>query len=365
MGRTNGDAVCRAAVFLGDSTYELRDFPIPTPPVGGAVLKVEAVGLCGSDVAQLHGHKHVPGEQSPVVPGHEIVGRVHQLAPGSRLGVSVGQRVAVDLVHRCGSCAACSSGSPLCAAMRLYGYTFSLDERSGLYGGYGQYMEILPGTHLLPLTDDLPAEELTLFEPLANACNWLTAAQVGPGTSVVIQGPGHIGLVCTALASVLGAGPIVVTGTGRDGHRLTVAAQVGADVTIDVDSDDALARIAEITGGGLADVVLDVADAPATVQSALEFARFGGTVVLAGLKDRRAVSVVSDLIPLKALTALGGSGSTSESMEQAASLLNAGRLPTAALRGEVFSLEEIDTAMTLLARSDPGRDAVRVGLVHA
>ncbi|MBT5904894.1 MAG: alcohol dehydrogenase catalytic domain-containing protein, partial [Acidimicrobiaceae bacterium] len=69
---------CRAVVFGGDGTWELRDdFSVPTPPPGGAVLAVEAVGLCHSDVAQLAGHKHVPGEVSPVVPGHEIVGRVH------------------------------------------------------------------------------------------------------------------------------------------------------------------------------------------------------------------------------------------------------------------------------------------------
>ena len=63
---------------------------MPSAPAGGAVLKVEAVGLCASDVAQLHGHKHVPGEVSPLVPGHEIVGRIHELAPDANLGVSRG-----------------------------------------------------------------------------------------------------------------------------------------------------------------------------------------------------------------------------------------------------------------------------------
>jgi threonine dehydrogenase-like Zn-dependent dehydrogenase len=364
MNDTARDTTCRAAVFLGDGSYQVRQFAVPSPPPGGAVLRVEAVGLCGSDLAQLRGHHHVPGEVSPVVPGHEIVGRVHQVDADSTLGVTVGQRVAVDLVRRCGSCPACSSGSALCSGMRLYGYTFPLDERSGLYGGYGEYMEVLPGSHLLPLTDAVAAEELTLFEPLANACNWLSAAGVKTGTSVVIQGPGHIGLVCTALAHALGASPIVVTGRDRDALRLAVAAEVGADHTIDVDGDDAVAGIAEITGGAMADVVLDVADDPATVQGALEMVRFGGTVVLAGLKDRRTVGVVSDLVPLKALTVQGGSGSTAESMEAAVSLLNAGRIPTAPLKGEVFQLEDIDTAMRLLSRFDPDRDAVRVGLLH-
>lgn len=358
------DADCQAAVFCGDGTYEVRRFPMPHPVPGGAVLKVEAVGLCGSDVAQLHGHHHVPGEVSPVVPGHEIVGRIHALGPKAELGVAEGQRVAVDLVHRCGRCQACATGSALCEAMRLYGYTFPLDERSGLYGGYGEYMEILPGSHLMALTDDLAAEELTIFEPLANACNWLTAAGVGAGTSLVVEGPGHMGLVTAALAKAWGAGPVIITGTGRDGHRLEVAKAVGADATIDVDKGRVVEQVAEATGGHLADVVIDLADAPATVQVALEVVRFGGTVVLAGLKDRREVSVVSDLVPLRALTVLGGSGSTPSSMETAVGLLNEGRIPTAPLAGEVLTLAELDSAMALLGRSDPNHDAVRVSLVH-
>ena len=82
---------CRAVVFHGDGTWALRNaFAVPTPPPGGAVLAVEAVGLCHSDVAQLAGHQHVPGEVCPVVPGHEIVGRVHTLANDAALGVEVG-----------------------------------------------------------------------------------------------------------------------------------------------------------------------------------------------------------------------------------------------------------------------------------
>ena len=75
-------ATCRAAVFIGDGTYEVREFPVHDPPPGGAVLEVEAVGLCGSDVAQFHGVELVPGgSMFPVVPGHETVGRVMKLAP--------------------------------------------------------------------------------------------------------------------------------------------------------------------------------------------------------------------------------------------------------------------------------------------
>jgi len=351
-------------VFSGDGTFEVREFGVPSPPPRGAVLRVEAVGLCGSDVAQLNGIRHVPGEVSPVVPGHEIVGRLHAVAPDADLGATEGQRVAVDLVHRCGSCAACRSGSPLCQEMRLYGYTFPLDERSGLFGGYGEYMEILPGSHLLPLTDDLPAEELTLFEPLANACNWLERVAVGPDTTVVVEGPGHMGLVTAALARSLGAPVVIVTGTAKDALRLAAALAVGATHTVDIDAEDVRARVGELTDGRMADVVIDLTDGSGAVQGALDLVRFGGTVLLAGLKHFEPVKIVSDLIPLKALTVIGGAGSTPASMETSVGLLNAGKIPTRALLGEVFALDGIDDAMALLRRDDPSRDAVRVGLVH-
>ena len=138
---------CRAAVFRGDETYEIREFPIPDPPPGGAVLQVEAVGLCGSDVAQFAGIELVPGACAfPVVPGHETVGRVAKLAPDAALGVAEGDRVAVNEIM---------PGLPL----RLYGYSdMTGDGEVGLWGGYGEYMEIFPGTELLRMSSDAPAE---------------------------------------------------------------------------------------------------------------------------------------------------------------------------------------------------------------
>jgi threonine dehydrogenase-like Zn-dependent dehydrogenase len=357
---------CRAVVFGGDGTYELREFPVPSPPPGGAVLQVEAVGLCASDLAQLHGHKHVPGEVSPTVPGHEIVGRVHALDAAADLGVVVGHRVGVDLVRRCGTCAVCRSGSPYCENMRVYGYTFGLEERSGLFGGYGEYMEVLPGTQLVRLPDDVPAEELSLFEPLASCVHWSDRlGGLSGGETVVIQGPGHMGLIFTALARAAGAGTIVVSGTHADGFRLAAAREVGADETVDVEEEDLVRRVRSITGGRMADVVVDLADqAVVTVRLALDLAAMNGRVLLAGLKNMAPVELPSDLIVLKGLTLTGGPGSTPASMRTAGELLREKRLPTRALRGEVLTLDEIDEAMALVARTGD-RDVVRVSLRHA
>ena len=271
---------CRAVVFTGDERFEVREFRVPDPPPGGAVLRVEAVGMCGSDVAQWHGKVTLPGMRYPIVPGHEIVGVIDAIADDADLGVAEGDRVAVDEVLR--------TSGPL----RVYGYTAMDDlDEVGLYGGFGEYMRILPGTVLHRLTSDAPPEELTQFEPLASALNWVGIAGVGPESSVVIQGPGHQGLAVLQCVLAAGADQVIVTGTASDALRLDAARTIGARV---VETDNAAEAVHQMTGGRGADIVFDVTPAPAAVQQALDLVRPGGLVLLAGLKERRPVQIISD-----------------------------------------------------------------------
>ena len=350
-------ATCRAVVFNGDGSYEIRDFLKPEPPKGGALLKVEAVGMCSSDVMQLAGHRHVPGEVSPVVAGHEIVGRVEELDDDADLAVSVGDRVAVDLINRNFA----YQGNRLV----VYGYTLGIDDQSGLWGGYGEYMCVLPGTHLLKLTESLPAEHMTLYEPLANAVNWASLAGVGEGDTVVVLGPGHVGLMCVVAAKAAGASNIIVTGTSADHLRLEAALTAGGQHAIDVDTEDPVERVREITRGRLANVVMEVTSTSTrAVQQAFEMVGFAGTVLLAGLKNRAPVELVTDDIVFRSLTVKGGAGSTEASMRTAAQLINEGKVPTDELLGEVFTLDHFDEAMSLLKREHPERDAIRVTIRH-
>jgi threonine dehydrogenase-like Zn-dependent dehydrogenase len=349
-------STCRAVVFNGDGTYQVRTFPRPTAPPGGAVIQVEAVGMCSSDIAQLAGHRHVPGEVAPVVAGHEMVGRVAELAADADLGVSVGDRVAVDLMLRNGLYQ---------GRLVLYGYTLGLDDGSGLWGGYGEYMTVLPGTNLMKLTESFPAEHLTVFEPLANAVNWVESTGVGTGTTVVIEGPGHTGLMCVVAARLAGAATIIATGTSADGLRLEAARRAGAHHTINVDEEDVVARVKEITGGMGAAVVMDVtAMSTKAVQQAFDMVCFGGTVLLAGLKNMASVPIVTDKIVMNALTVRSGAGSTERSMKTAVHYLNEGRVPTDILRGEVLSLDHFAEALALLKREHPTREAIRVSILH-
>lgn len=348
---------CRAMVFNGDGTYELRLFHKPKPPAGGGVIKVEAVGMCSSDIEQIEGHKHVPGEVAPVVAGHEMVGRVEALAEDARFPVAVGDRVAVDLILRSGL---------YHGKLLLYGYTMGLDVEGGLWGGYGEYMCIAPGTNLMKLTESLPAEHFTVFEPLANAVNWVSTAGVTEGHTVVVQGPGHVGLMCIVAAKMAGASCVIATGTSGDGLRLQAARVAGADHTINVDKQDVVQRVKEITNGWGANVVMDVTSmSRVAVQQAFDLVIFGGTVLLAGLKNMAPVEIVTDRIVLNALTVRGGAGSTEQSMQTAVRLLNEGHVPTEALLGEVLSLDQFDEALLLLRRQHPDREAIRVTIKHS
>ncbi len=344
---------CRAGVFLGNGEHDVREFPAPDPPPGGAVLKIEAVGLCGSDLAQHEGVEVVPGSAFPVVPGHEIVGTVAKLGTGAdALGVAEGDRVAVNEVL--------SAEPPFV----VYGYTMSADEPPGLYGGYGELMVVLPGTRLHKLSTDRPPAELTVFEPLANAVNWVETVGIDADDTVVVEGPGHQGLAVLEALLAAGAGTVIVTGTAGDELRLETARQIGAHHTIDVSQADPVEYVRDPTHGRGANVVMDIAPVTATVPLALDLVGHRGRVLLAGLKHFAPVGLVTDKIVVSALRVLGGSGFTPASMEKAVQLIENDAVDTAAMRGDTFTLDTLDEALDALGRRNPARDTVRVSLVH-
>jgi threonine dehydrogenase-like Zn-dependent dehydrogenase len=344
MSRTS-----RAVVMPGDGTWHLQELTVPDPPPGGAVLRVEASGVCHSDVDQMHGFVHTRyGGAYPSIAGHEIVGRIDTITDDARArwGVEAGQRVAVRPTI------------PLPAGSRTYGHDFPVTERSGLFGGFADYMELLPETLLEPLPDDIPAAELTVWEPLGVAVRWACAVQ--PGDSVLIQGPGHLGLATVIAARAAGAERIFITGTAADTLRLEAARRLGVEQAIDISTVDAVAQILDLTDGGV-NVVIDAASgSSASVPQAMQLARRGATIIIGGMKDRVPVEgLIIDWIHSRALTIFGG-GYPGDHVKTSIELIRQGRVPTADLLGEVFPLEKAGEALALVDRKIPGRDAIRV-----
>jgi 2-desacetyl-2-hydroxyethyl bacteriochlorophyllide A dehydrogenase len=354
-----------AMVLTGPRRLEPRDLPVPEIGDDGALLRVEACGICGSDYEQFEGVLRTP---LPVIPGHEPVGIIEAIGDRAarRWGVDVGDRVAVENLISCRFCAACLAGRySLCRARRIYSY-IPLAEGHGLWGAYSEYMVLDPNSVVHRIDPAVPPELAVLFNPLGAGFRWaveLPATQ--PGETVLILGPGQRGLASVIACREVGAGPILVTGLAADAHKLALARAFGADHTIDVENEDAKRRVRELTGGRGADVVIDVTPyATAPVAEALDYAAPGGRVILAGTKGWKPVpEFVSDKLVLKEITLRGAIGVTSSGYRAAIRLIESGKLPLAKLHTHDFALRDAELAIRTLAREIPGVESIHSCLV--
>ena len=354
-----------AMVQTGVRTLEPRDVPIPEIDDDSAILKLEACGICGSDYEQFDGVLRTP---VPVIPGHEPLGIIVRIGDRAarRWGFDEGDRVAVETMISCRHCEPCLSGSyHLCDRRRIYSYV-PLTEPPGLWGGYSQYMYLHPNSVLHKVDKTLPPELGVIFNPLGAGFRWaVEIPNTRPGDTVVILGPGQRGLASVVACREVGAGTVIVTGLEADAHKLALARTFGADHTIDVDNEDAVKRVKELTGGRGADVVVDVsAYATKPVADALSMVRPGGTVVLAGVKGFKAVeNFVSDLVVMKEINIRGAIGVTSSGYRSAIRLIESGRVPLALMHTHDFALHEAELAIRTLAREIPGEESIHSCLI--
>ena len=354
-----------AMVQTGVRQIEARDVVIPDIDEDSALLQIEACGICGSDYEQYEGQLRTP---MPVIPGHEPLGRIARIGDRAarRWGVDVGDRVAVETMISCRHCGPCLGGSyHLCDSRRIYSYV-PLTESPGLWGAYAQYMYLHPNSVVHRMDAYLAPETAVIFNPLGAGFRWaveMPATQ--PGDTVVILGPGQRGLASVIACREVGAGKIIVTGLAADADKLALAKTFGADHTIDVENEDGVRRVKEITDGRGADVVVDVsAYATKPVADALSMVRPGGRVVLAGVKGFKAVdNFVSDLIVMKEINIMGAIGVTSTGYRAAIRLIESGRVPVEKMHTHNFALHDADLAIRTLAREIEGDESIHSCLI--
>jgi threonine dehydrogenase-like Zn-dependent dehydrogenase len=238
----------------------------------------------------------------------------------------------------------------MCGGMKMekmYGFT-SLDVRPGLWGGYSEYVYLDPHALIHRLSESVPTEIAPFYVPLSNGIRWTELeGNVGIGSTVVILGPGGQGLACVIAAREAGAANIIVTGRTRDQERLSLARELGAHHTIDVDATgNAVEQVADLTAGRMADAVINVtAYAPGALAQAVDLAAFGGTIVVAGEAHGHAINFDPDLLFLKELTIKGVRGRTAREMKKAIKLLEANRYPLHKLATHHFGLDKVDLAI--------------------
>jgi 2-desacetyl-2-hydroxyethyl bacteriochlorophyllide A dehydrogenase len=272
----------KAGILYDDRDIRLGDAPEPRIGSGQVLVAPSHTGICGTDLHIYRGEFR-NRVTYPAIPGHEFGGIVEEVGPEVQ-GFQKGDRVVVDPVISCHSCPACRTGHlNACRTLKLLG--IDLD------GGFGQYVAA-PASHVYPLPEEVPLAHASMVEMYGLGQHVLQRGQVQLGETVVILGAGKLGL---SILDVLchSAGPALTVVTDLQPFRLETARKLGADYAINIQEEDPVQRVLEITDGVGADCVIEavghyhlVAGQEAPLAQAVEMVRTAGRVVTTGLGDQ-------------------------------------------------------------------------------
>jgi L-iditol 2-dehydrogenase len=290
------------AWVLGDpGQLSFEDKPVQAPGKAEVLVRIDAVAICATDLEIIY---HGPPAEiqggdpynKGFTPGHEYMGTVVALGPGVD-EYAIGDRVAVEIHAGCGQCKRCREG--MYTSCHNYGKNYGDVDKghraNGFTtdGGFCEY-QINNINTLVHITDDMSDEEATLVVTAGTAMYGLTElGGLVAGESVVVTGPGPIGLMGVAVAKVLGAQPVILTGT-RD-NRLAIGTKLGADHVINVRNEDPVEAVHRLTGGKGVDYVVECSAAPNAINDAARMVNRGGKICLAAFPTDAPVVDVAHL----------------------------------------------------------------------
>ncbi len=356
----------RAMVQSGPRQMELREFARPVVGDDDALVRVEACGICGSDVEQYRGHLWREGAK-PSIPGHEPLGVIDEIGEraAARWGVQPGDRVAIEIIIPCHTCDLCLAGRYQACRNRRGGHGVTpVEKEPSLWGGFADYIYLHPDSIVHKMRKDIPAEVAVMFNPLGAGFRWaVDYGKTGIGDTVLVLGPGQRGIAAVIAAKLAGARTVIVTGLAKDAAKLSLAKEFGADHTVNVEEENTVEKVMDLTGGVGADVVLELTPiASAPVIDAIEAVRHGGRVVLAGLKGGKRIEITTDRLINKAITMVGAYGVDATAYVQAIETIESGRFPLAKLHTHTFELADTVRAIETLAGDVEGEEAVHVAV---
>ncbi len=296
----------RALTLVKPGKYEVREYPLPEPEPGCVLVKMELSGICGTDKHAYQGYttQYAGGGSSkplpfPLIQGHENVGKIAAIGGDGAytdfegVPLSVSDRVVIGANVCCGQCYYCRHDFPYyyCQNYADYGNSLGAGNPPHLFGGWSQYIYIIPGSFLVRVPDDLPSEVAVFTEVMAVTVGLDRAKQISavPSESfrfddtVVIQGVGPLGLCFLMKARMLGAGTIIAMDLSD--YRLAMAKRLGADHVLNAQTTttaDRLAFVRDLTHGRGADMVVECAGVPEVIPEALDMLRLGGLLIEAG-----------------------------------------------------------------------------------
>ncbi|HOU10378.1 MAG TPA: zinc-dependent alcohol dehydrogenase family protein [Clostridiales bacterium] len=331
----------KAAVLEGVGKLRFRD-DYPVPQIGGTevLIRVEACGLCATDIKMYKGEYT---GRLPVVAGHEFTGVVENIGGGVK-NIRPGDRVVVDPNESCCACADCKTArSTFCRDMAAYGVFTD--------GGFAQYAKADErGVYKIP--DSLPPAAACFVEPVSCAVRGIDRAHIKAGDTVAVLGAGTMGQLLIQLAANSGAARVV--SIDPLGWKLELSKAHGATDTVDASATDTQAKVAEITGGRGADVVFEAVGSVQAFETALALAARGGTVVQFGFAPEGArAQIVPFEILSKELT-IAGSWLNPYTFERAIKALASGIVTTQRLITDRLPLGELEQGIQKAMRRPEG-----------
>ena len=353
----------KAWVLEGPGELRLGEKPVPAPLRGHVLVRIDAVAICATDLEIIfHGPPAEIGGGGPFnkgfTPGHEYMGTVVALGPGVD-EYSLGDRVAVEIHAGCGQCKRCREG--MYTACHNYGRNFGGNDKghraNGFTtdGGFCEYQVNHVNT-LVRIHEGMTDEEATLVVTAGTGMYGLT--ELGgliAGESIVVTGPGPIGLLGVAVAKALGAQPVILTGTRN--NRLAIGRRLGADITINVREEDPVPRIAEITGGSGVDYVLECSGAANAVNDAARMVNRGGRICLAAFPHGEVPVDVAYLVRNN-IYLFGIRGEGKSATHRAEAFMRQKRFDATLIHTHTFGMDELPEALRYA--KDRVEDAIKV-----
>ena len=307
---------------------------MPVREKGMALLKIKAAGICGSDIGAYRGVNNLVSY--PRIIGHELAGEIVEIDDDNPKGLKVGDRVVVDPYLYCGHCYPCSlKRTNCCEDLKVLGVHVD--------GGMAEYF-VHPADMLIPIPEGMSWELAPLSEPLTIALHALHRGQLKAGMHMAINGAGAIGLLAALAAIAYGAEPILIDLVEE---RLEYARKQGVKHTINLKTQELIPTIREITGGRMAEVVMEASGANVAIRNTLDMASYAGTIVLTGW-PKSETPLPTDMITKKELDIRGSRTSAGE-FEEALELISSGKVDVAAVLSKVVSLDEAADAVVELS----------------
>jgi erythritol/L-threitol dehydrogenase len=351
----------QAVVVHAPGDYRLEDVQVPRPGPGEALVRVEAVGICASDLKAYHGAAKFWGDEnraawteSQVIPGHENVGEVIELDDEARQrwGIEVGDRVVPEQIVPDWTCRYCKRGDyHMCQTHNMFGF------KRANPGGMSEYMVLPVGALVHKVSKEIRPEWAAFAEPLSCSLHGVQRAELHFDDVVVVAGAGPIGLGMVAGAHA--KSPAMVIALDAVDSKLELAKLCGADLTINVAKENAVEIVKELTGGYGADAYLEGTGHPSAVLQGLNLLRKLGTFVeYSVFKDAVSVdwSIISDDKELD----IRGAHLGPHTWPAAIKMIESGSLPMDKICSTQFPLSQFQAGLDLVADSS---NSVKVSLL--